>query len=158
MFRPLNRIKQALSEEECLEIMKNELRGVLSLNGEGGYPYGVPINHFYNEEDGCLYFHGGKVGYKIDMIRENNKASFCVMDKGVRDEKGWWLNIRSVIAFGKIEFVEDEDMVADISRKLSLKFTDDEEFIAREIQDSLKTTLMFRMKIEHLSGKRVREK
>ena len=158
MFRPLNRIKQALSEEECLEIMKNELRGVLSLNGEGGYPYGVPINHFYNEEDGCLYFHGGKVGYKIDMIRENNKASFCVMDKGVRDEKGWWLNIRSVIAFGKIEFVEDEDMVADISRKLSLKFTDDEEFIAGEIQDSLKTTLMFRMKIEHLSGKRVREK
>ena len=158
MFRPLNRIKQALSEEECLEIMKNELRGVLSLNGEDGYPYGVPINHFYNEEDGCLYFHGGKIGYKIDMIRENNKASFCVMDKGVRDEKGWWLNIRSVIAFGKIEFVEDEEIVADISRKLSLKFIDDEEFIAREIQDSLKTTLMFRMKIEHLSGKRVREK
>ena len=84
MFRELNRKKQQLSNEECVEILKAELRGVLSLNGDDGYPYGLPLNHFYNEDDGKLYFHSGKTGYKIDAMQRDNKASFCVYDKGFK--------------------------------------------------------------------------
>ena len=56
MFREMLRKKQALSLEKCKEILKTETRGVLSVLGENGYPYGMPMNHFYNEGDGCLYF------------------------------------------------------------------------------------------------------
>ena len=42
MFREMLRKKQQLSDEECIGILKNELRGVLSVNGDDGYPYGVP--------------------------------------------------------------------------------------------------------------------
>ena len=42
-FRPLVRIRQALSEEECLTILKTQKRGVLSVNGDNGYPYGMPL-------------------------------------------------------------------------------------------------------------------
>ena len=27
----------------------------------------MPINHYFREEDGKLYFHGGKKGHKIDV-------------------------------------------------------------------------------------------
>ena len=158
MWREIKRKKQILEEKECYEILKNELRGVLSLNGDDGYPYGLPINHFYNEDDNCLYFHSGKIGYKVDCLKRNDKAGFCVMDKGQIKDNDWALNIRSVIVFGRIEIVEDENTINDICRKLSHKFTDDEDYIDDEISRSLKATLMFRLRIEHMSGKIVNEK
>ena len=33
---------------------------MLAVNGDGGYPYASPMNHYYNPEDGCVYFHCGK--------------------------------------------------------------------------------------------------
>ena len=158
MFRNITRIKQVISKDECIEILKKQLRGVLSVNGEDGYPYGLPINHFYNDEDGYLYFHSGKIGYKVEMMRQNDKVSFCVMDDGFIKEGDWALNIRSVIAFGRIEFIDDQNVIERICRKLCHKFTNDEEYIQDEIDRSLKNTLMFRMKIEHLTGKVVNEK
>ena len=158
MFRNITRIKQVISKDECIEILKKQLRGVLSVNGEDGYPYGLPINHFYNDEDGYLYFHSGRIGYKVEMMRQNDKVSFCVMDNGFIKEGDWALNIRSVIAFGRIEFIDDQNVIERICRNLCHKFTDDEKYIQDEIDRSLKNTLMFRMKIEHLTGKVVNEK
>ncbi len=157
MFRPMLRKKQQLPEQECVEILKTELRGVLSVLGDDGYPYGMPINHYYNEEDGKLYFHGGMQGHKIDAIRKHNKASFCVFDSGYREEGDWALHIRSVIVFGKIEFVNDRDSVYELTRRLCRKFTRDEEYIDREIEKSGARTLMFALVPEHISGKLVEE-
>ena len=157
MFREMLRKKQALSEEECTDMLKCELRGVLSVLGDEGYPYGMPINHFYCEEDGKLYFHGGKKGHKIDAMRRCDKASFCVYDEGFRKEGEWALNIKSVIVFGRIEFVDDRDKVLRISEALSRKFTDDDAYIKREIEKSGPATLMFALVPEHISGKLVNE-
>ena len=157
MFRQILRTKQIISKEESIQLLKTQLRGVLSLIGDDGYPYGLPINHYYNDEDGCLYFHGGKVGHKIDSIRRHNKASFCVYDEGYRVDNDWPLHIKSVIVFGKIEFVEDMNIVENISRELSYKFTDDDNYIDEEIKNSLDYTLMFKLVPEHISGKIVEE-
>ena len=86
MFRNIVRVKQALPEEECIAILKKEPRGVLSVLGDDDYPYGMPLNHYYNEEDGKLYFHSGMTGHRIDAIRRHPKASFCVYDEGVRED------------------------------------------------------------------------
>ena len=64
LFREMMRKKQQLSQEECKTILKQQLRGVLSVLGDDDYPYGMPINHYYCEEDGKLYFHGGRKGHK----------------------------------------------------------------------------------------------
>ena len=157
MFRPMLRKKQQLPEQECVEILKTELRGVLSVLGDDGYPYGMPIHHYYNEEDGKLYFHGGMQGHKIDAIRKHDKASFCVFDSGYREEGDWALHIRSVIVFGKIEFVTDRDSVYELTRRLCRKFTQDGEYIDREIEKSGARTLMFALVPEHISGKLVEE-
>lgn len=158
MFRELLRKKQMLSEEECFAILKEEKRGVLSILGEEGYPYGVPLNHYFDEKKRILYFHGGKKGHKIDALKAHNKASYCVYGDGFRENDNWYLSFKSVIVFGRVEFIEDTRQIEDLCRKLSLRFTDDEEYIEEEIRKSLTGTLMFALSIEHISGKYVTEK
>ena len=115
------------------------------------------MNHYYCEVDGKLYFHGGKRGHKIDAIRRCGKASFCVYDQGIRQEGEWFLRIRSVIVFGRIELIEDQGKTNEISRLLSYKFTSDEKYIAEEIERSGKNTLLFALVPEHITGKLVKE-
>ncbi|MBQ7242453.1 MAG: pyridoxamine 5'-phosphate oxidase family protein [Firmicutes bacterium] len=157
MFRKMLRFKQQITNDECIEILKTELRGVLSVLGDDDYPYGLPINHFYCEADGKLYFHSGKIGHKIDAVKRHDKASFCVYDKGFRKEGDWALQIKSVIVFGRIEIIEDREKIYEISRQLSYKFTKDEEYIKKEIENSGPATFMFALKPEHITGKLVNE-
>ncbi len=51
MFRDMRRFKQQLSNEECIRILKEQPRGVLSMIGDDGYPYGIPLDHWYSEKD-----------------------------------------------------------------------------------------------------------
>ncbi len=158
MFRELTRKQKQLSDAECRELLRSTLRGVLSVIGDDGYPYGMPMNHWYCEEDGIIYFHGGDSGHKIDALRRCDKVSFCVCDGGVREEGGWALTFRSVIVFGRISLISDPERVIEISRQLSYQFTHDETYIAKEISAFADKTLCLALKPEHICGKRVQEK
>lgn len=158
MFREVSRQNKRIPLEESIAILKSSKRGVLSVNGEDGYPYGVPLNHYYNEEDGCLYFHGGKAGHRIEAIMNDPKVSYCCMDNGRARENDWALEFRSVIVFGRAEFIEDEVIIRNIADKLSRKFTDDDSYINRELSSSLFKTSLFRLVPEHITGKKVIEK
>ena len=137
MFRKMRRFNQQISDSECIEILKNTKRGVLSLIGDDGYPYGLPIDYWYCEDDGKIYFHGAKEGHKIDSIKACGKASYCVYDEGFRKEGDWALNIKSVITFGRISLVEDEEKAREICTALVRKFTDDEEYLEKELKNAL---------------------
>ena len=90
-------------------------------------------------------------------MRRCSKASYCVYDSGYRKEGEWSLNIKSVIIFGRLEIIEDFDRAMAITRQLSLKYTDDIEYIDWEIRQSGKNTLVFRLVPEHITGKLVNE-
>lgn len=158
MFRPMQRKRQQLTEAECFQLLREEKRGVLSVLGDEGYPYGIPHNHWYCEEDGRLYFHSGNTGHKIDAIRANPKVSYCVFDSGHTEDGDWALHFRSVIVFGRAEIVTDHQKALAISRELSYQFTSDEDYIEKEIRTSGPRVLVFSIQIEHISGKRVLEK
>ena len=157
MFREMNRIKQKLSQEECIQILMNEPRGVLSLLGDDGYPYGLPIDHWYNSEDGQIYFHSGMQGHKVDAIRRCDKASFCIYDEGSRISGDWALSIRSVIVFGRVRIIEDPARAIELTRRLSYKYTSDSAFIEDEIRKYGHETLVFTLIPEHITGKITRE-
>lgn len=157
MFREITRKQQSLQTSQIIQILRNEKRGVLSVHGENGYPYGLPINFWYNENNGCLYFHSGKKGHKIDAIKANNKVSFCVYNEGFQKDGDWAWNISSVIVFGRMHIVEDADKAAEIYRKLSLKFTSDTDYIYSEIEKFAKATLCYELQPEHITGKIVNE-
>ena len=157
MFRPLKRKNKELSADRCKSILKEEKRGVLSVIGDDGYPYGMPMNHYYCEDDGCIYFHCGTGGHRSDALGKCSKASFCVYDGGYRNEGEWALNISSVIVFGRIEFISDADTVTDITSRLSRKFTSDEDYIRKEIGLHAHRTVLLRLSPEHICGKLVCE-
>lgn len=157
MFREIARKKQELPMDKVIEILETEKRGVLSVLGDDGYPYGLPINYWYNKENGYLYFHSGKTGHKIDAIESNNKVSFCVYDAGYRKEGEWALNISSVIVFGKMHIIENFEEAMEICKKLSLKYTPDLEYIEDEIRTYGKATLCYKLRPEHITGKIVNE-
>ena len=48
MFLDVKRIKQRLDINESKEILNETLRGSLSINGLNGYPYVMPLNHYYD--------------------------------------------------------------------------------------------------------------
>ena len=157
MFRELMRKNRKISTEECIDILKTTKRGVLSVNGDDEYPYGMPMNHWYNEADGKIYFHCGKSGHRLDALKKSDKVSFCTYDDGYRNLGEWALNFKSVIIFGRMEIVDDMDKIADITTKLSHKFTSDDEYIKTEIEQSACNTLLLVLTPEHICGKMVQE-
>lgn len=156
-FRPLARSKQELSDAECKELLIGETRGVLSVNGENGYPYAMPMNHFYNSEDGCIYFHCGRRGHRLDALKRSDKVSFCVCEQGFREAGEWAYNVRSVIVFGRVSIIDDADAVGRIAAALCRKFPCDEAYIKSEIENYGSKTLLLKLTPEHICGKRVKE-
>lgn len=152
MFREMRRKKQLLPEEEAIAILKEGTSGVLALSGDDGYPYAVPISYVY--EGGRLWFHCAKSGHKLDAIRRESKASFCVIaqDKVVPEE--YTTYFRSVIAFGTIRVLEGEEMRPAIER-LALKYSplESEESRREEIEKTWKALCILELEVEHLTGK-----
>lgn len=157
MFREIQRKNKVIPMEECVALLESETRGILSVIGDDDYPYGMPMNHFYNSEDGKIYFHCGKSGHRLDSLKNHNKVSFCVYDKGYKKDGDWALNVKSVIVFGKIELIDNIDMISDISMRLSHKFTQDDEYIKSEIEKYAHETLLLQLTPEHITGKLVTE-
>ena len=157
IFRQLQRKNQELTVNECAGLLKSTKRGVLSVIGDEGYPYGMPMNHLYSD-DGNIYFHCGRSGHRLDSLRNCDKVSFCVCDDGaVTENKKWALTFKSVIVFGRTEVIDDINVVSDISERLCRKFTDDDSYIKSEIEQFAHETLILRLTPEHICGKKVVE-
>ena len=157
MFRELVRKNKQISTEDCIRVLKNETRGVLSVLGDDDYPYGMPMNHWYNEEDGKIYFHCGNGGHRLDALKKHDKVSFCVYDQGCRGEGEWAWKVKSVIVFGRMEVLNDMEKIVDITTKLSYKFTQDDAYIQKEIEQAARRTLLLQLTPEHICGKLVTE-
>ena len=155
-FRPMRRFKQQLPEEECVEILQKAYRGFLSVIGDGGYPYSVPINFLYKE--GKLFFHCAVEGHKLDAIRADDKACFTVIDEPQKEPGDWWYHVRSVICFGRIHALEDEAEKDSRLRQLGAKYFPDGYDMEADMQRNAPRALILVFSIEHMSGKRVREK
>ena len=156
MFRQMRRYKQELTEEECINILTKEPRGVLALLGDEDYPYAIPMSHAYS--DGKIYFHGAKEGHKKDAVKKYPKASYCIVDKGIKNEDEWWYTFKSVIVFGKIRTINEKSEKIDKLRHLGNKFFPTPEETEKEIKRLLDRTEVFELTIEHMSGKITVEK
>lgn len=158
MFRKMRRFKQQLTDEACIQILKHEKRGVLSVLGDDGYPYGVPLDHYYNEENGRLYFHCAMAGHKLDAIRACDKVSYCVTGEGHHEDGiSWSLTFRSVIVFGRMKVLDDHETALHLARLLGEKFTQDQAYLDNEIKHAGPRMLMLELTPEHITGKRVNE-
>ena len=151
-FRPMRRHRQQLSQEESISILERATSGTLALLGDDDYPYAVPISFVYHE--GCLFFHSAVEGHKVDAIRRHGKASFCVIDQDEVHGELYTTFFRSVIAFGHISIIGDEDEKTAAARMLGYRYNpNQDDALQMEMEKGLHRMVMLRMKIEHLTGK-----
>jgi nitroimidazol reductase NimA-like FMN-containing flavoprotein (pyridoxamine 5'-phosphate oxidase superfamily) len=154
-MRKMHRIKQQLTDDECREILVRAPRGVLSLIGDEGYPYGLPINFLFDGDK--VYFHSARIGYKIDALKACNKASFCVMDEGTPEGNNWWLVFRSVIVTGTIRLMDFDETARAKLIALGNKYYPDERDVLSEVEKTKNSVQMLELSIESMTGKTVRE-
>ena len=76
MFRPIRKKKNEISTDEALALLQGSRRGVLAVNGDDGYPYAIPVNYYFDKENRKIYFHGARVGHKVDALRACDKICF----------------------------------------------------------------------------------
>lgn len=156
MFREMRRKKQMLSKEETLEILNRNTSGVLSVMGDDGYPYGVPVSYVYDE--GRIYIHSAKSGHKADGVRNYPKACFTVIDMDRVVPEEYTTYFRSAIAFGKVGLVTEEEEKIKSLHLLGEKYNPgDEKGRMETIRKSGSRTEVIVFKVEHLSGKQAIE-
>lgn len=149
----MRRKKQLLSNQESVDLLTNGTSSVLALLGDDDYPYAVPVSYVYDYSK--IYFHGAKVGHKIDAISKCDKASFCVIEQDNIVPEEYTTYFRSVIAFGKIHIMEDEKEIREAIKKLAIKYhpTDNETTRNQTIDKEWKPLCMIEFSIEHMTGK-----
>ena len=151
-FRDMRRKRQQLSNEESIAILEKATAGTLALLGDNDYPYAVPISYVYHE--GKIYFHSALAGHKVDAIRKCDKASFCVIEQDDVQPKKYTTFFRSVIAFGRIHIIEDDQEKLETARMLGNRYNpNDEESLRQEMEKGFSRMLMIRFDIDHLTGK-----
>lgn len=153
-FRPIRRKTLALDAAETERILTGGSYGVLSLSGDGGYPYGVPVNYVYDGK--AIYIHSATVGHKIDAITKNSAVSFTVVERhDVRPEQ-FATSYTSVIVFGIAEFVTDTAGKTAALRALTSKYcpNEGEDKVSDEIAAFFDRTSIIKIVPRHISGKR----
>lgn len=153
MFREMRRNKQLLPDAVSREILERNTAGVLSLMGDDGYPYGVPLSYVLVGDK--LFFHCAKTGHKIDAILREEKASFCVIDQDKVVSEEYTTHFRSVIAFGKVHILQDEEEKRNTLRILAEKYSGDQGAagIEAEMNKSFANVCMLQFDMEHVTGK-----
>ena len=153
VFREMRRKKQVLSQKEVEGILHKGTSGVLALLGDNDYPYAVPISYVY--DNGKVYFHSAKSGHKIDAIQKAAKASFCVIDEDLVVPEEYTTYFRSVIAFGRIQIIENDSEKRAAIEKLAIKYAPEDTAASRDdaISREWKPLCRLEMTIDHVTGK-----
>ena len=153
MFRKMRRSKQELPADEALRLLEAGSSGVLALLGDGGWPYAVPLSYAYAA--GKLYFHCARAGHKLDAVRSEPRASFCVVAQDLVVPEKYTTHYRSVIAFGRVRILEDGDEKRRGIQLLAERFApDDSAGHRRRVVDSeWDNFCVLEFDIEHITGK-----
>lgn len=155
-MREMRRFKQALTPEQCGEILDRGTSGVLAVAGEDGWPYAVPLSYVW--KDGRVLFHFALAGHKVDAIRREERACFCVVDRDQVVPEEYTTYYRSVIVFGRMRELEDAADKRRAIEALAAKYRPGfPEEMAAEIDGSWDRFLMMELAPERVTGKQARE-
>ena len=136
----MRRKDRQVSDEEAMAYLKAAEYGVLSTVGPDGEPYGVPLTYAVEEDGKGLVFHCARDGYKLACFGANPRAQFSI-------------EYKSVMVSGLLEEIEDREEKVRCAQVVGDKYsTISSEEYANRAADKIR---VFRLNIEHISGKRL---
>jgi nitroimidazol reductase NimA-like FMN-containing flavoprotein (pyridoxamine 5'-phosphate oxidase superfamily) len=119
-------------------------------------PYLVTVNHGYDEEKNCIYFHCAREGKKIEILSANpNVWGQALIDYGYQQGKCDQL-YKSVQFHGKSTFVNDQSEKEYALRILVRHLDRDPESVIKKqiTAHSMHRVLIGRIDIDFMSGKK----
>lgn len=154
MFTNLRQAQLAMADQEIRQLVEQGEYAVISVLGPNGYPYGFPMS--YVVLDGHIYFHGAQVGHKVECLKYSNKVSFTVVGTTEVMAEKLDTNYESVVAFGcatEVTGREKDNALMALVSKYSPGF---EEKGLEGLERESDVTAVFRIEVEHMTGKRRR--
>ena len=149
----VRRQDRLLDETRALQLLTQGEYGFLALAGDeaqGGY--GVPVSYVY--DNGVIWFHCAPEGEKLRRINACPKASFCVVGNTEVQPGKFTTLYESVMAFGEIRIIGDEDLKRYALLLLLRKYSSDYlDLGTKYLEKSLHRTAILRMDIVRVSGK-----
>ena len=155
MFRKIRKIKNEIDKDAVDSLLHSCRRGILSMNGEDGYPYAIPVNYYYDEANQKIYFHGAKAGYKVDCLNSCDKVCFTVFGNESIKDLEWAPYVQSVVVFGRCHLVDTDN---EVLKTFIMKYYPSVDLVDKVIEEDSKFVQMYEISIEHKSGKQVQEK
>lgn len=153
VFRKMRRAEKATDIAKAEELLRSQDFGILSVNGDDGYPYGVPVNYVY--DSGKIYFHSTSAdSHKIDAIRKNEKVSFSIVTEHDLVPEKLDTMYTSVIVFGRARVLNSVEETKEALRLLlaglSPSLVGNTEKIYHGSEGKF---IMVEISVEHISGK-----
>lgn len=101
----MRRLDRQIDDNEISDILEKGKYAVIAMCSDGE-PYIVTLSYGYDTKQKVLYMHTGKIGQKVDILKQNpNVCATVIDDLGyIMDECGH--QYRSVVMEGKITFVD----------------------------------------------------
>jgi len=150
--RRKDRIMKTSREMELL--LERISVGRLAVTTEEG-PYIIAVNYLFLE--GSIYFHSGVSGRKMEALRADSRVCFLVDEVGpqVVWEQGCGISqiYKSVVCFGKAEFVEDPLEKRGILERMVRKYVPSSYPFSPMTDQNIKKTAVVRIVIESMTGK-----
>ena len=151
MAREMRRKDRQLAETDIKEILHKAAYGVLSLVDGNNQAYAVPLSFVYFRE--ALYFHSAAEGLKLDLVRQNPHAAFCVVGATAVLPEHFTTNYESVIALGKTVEVTAEEKEAALEAFIEKYASDFKEKGLAYIEKAGSVTTVLKLCIEQCTGK-----
>lgn len=144
-----------MNQQQMEELLQEASYGRLGL-ARGQQPYVVPLCFYY--ENNRIYWHCGLKGQKVDYLEHNPRVCFQVDDvKGIiRGPSAckYNINYRSVIAYGTVQKIVDQEEKQRYLGKLAGKYMKDAEPAAVVFSEKqLAGVNLIKLEIESLTGK-----
>ena len=158
MFRTIRKKKNEVSADMAIALLQSSRRGVLAVNGDDGYPYAIPINYIYDDNAKKIYFHGARVGHKVDALRACDKVCFTVYGNETIKEEDWAPFVQSVVVFGRCHLMKADPEAVKRLKQFAMKYYPSEQMVDEEIAHAGKAVQIFEIEVEHLSGKEIQER
>lgn len=152
MTHIMRRSRQALPPDDCTTILTHASHGILAL-ADDDFPYTVPLSFVYT--DGVLYFHCARAGQKLDLLRRDPRASFCVVAEDNIVPEAYTTLYRSVVCRGHLAEITDADEKRAALVALGKKYAPHEPdtHLNAEIDSEWQAVTVLRFTISELSGK-----
>lgn len=165
-----------MTREFGLELIDNSIYGVMSFyNEEVKELYSIPMS--FVRIDNNLYFHTGKLGKKVELLKDNLKVNVVFVENAntpekllvsqvekIKEEEGSIGRIKSsvftnefssVIVEGNVNIVKDEDLRTKAIYAICKKYTPKmEKFFDEAIGKCMDYTSLYEIKIEDLYARK----